>query len=102
MDVRLVIPRDPAEFNIAAASEPLQLWQVRLSHQDKRHVRKVLVRMEINMSMAETGCFCDGVFLDKAHRKPFTPLSDRSQVVGELIHADVNGPMSVKSLRSAE
>jgi len=42
------------------------------------------------------------VFLGKAHRKPFTPLSDRSQVIGDLIHADVNGPLSVKSLRSAE
>jgi hypothetical protein len=28
--------------------------------------------------------------------------SNRSQVVGERIHADVNGPMSVKSLRSAK
>jgi hypothetical protein len=27
---------------------------------------------------------------------------DRSQVVGELIHADVNGPMSTKSLRGAK
>jgi len=42
------------------------------------------------------------VFLGKSHRKPSTPLPDRSQVVGELIHVDVNGPLSVKSLRSAE
>jgi len=27
---------------------------------------------------------------------------DQSQVVGELIHADVNGSMSVKSLRGAK
>jgi hypothetical protein len=62
MDVRVVVSRDPAEFNIARASETLQLWHVRLSHQDKRHVRKVLVWMEINMSMVETGDFCDGCF----------------------------------------
>jgi hypothetical protein len=40
--------------------------------------------------------------LDKGHQKPFTPRSDRSQIVGEQIHADVNGPMSLKSLRGAK
>jgi len=29
-------------------------------------------------------------------------LTDRSQVIGELIHAHVNGPMSVKSLLCAQ
>jgi hypothetical protein len=54
------------------------------------------------MSTAETGSFSDGCVLGKAHRKPFTPWSDRSQGVGELIHADVNGPMSLKSLRGTK
>ena len=54
------------------------------------------------MSTAEMGRFSDGCVLGKAHRKPFTPWLDRSQAVGELIHADVNGPMSVKSLRIAK
>lgn len=60
MEVGVVAARDPVEFNIATASEIFQLWHVRLSHQGKRHVRKVLVRMEINTSMVETGGFCDG------------------------------------------
>jgi hypothetical protein len=46
--------------------------------------------------------FCEGCVLGKAYGKLFTPWSDRSKVVGELIHADVNGPLSVKSLRSAK
>jgi len=53
------------------------------------------------MSMAEMASFSDGCVLGKAHPKPFTPWSDRSQAIGELSHADVNGPMSVKSLRGA-
>jgi len=54
------------------------------------------------MSMAVTGSFSDGCVLCKVHLKPFTPWSDRSHAIGELIHADVNGPMSVKSLRGAK
>jgi hypothetical protein len=41
MDIRVVVPREPAEFSIAAASETLQLWNERLGCQDKCHVRKV-------------------------------------------------------------
>jgi hypothetical protein len=38
MDMRVVVPRQPVEFNIATASETLQLWQKCLGHQDKHHV----------------------------------------------------------------
>lgn len=41
MDIRVVVPRKPAEFNIVTASETLRLWHERLGHQEKRHVRKV-------------------------------------------------------------
>ena len=37
-DLWVVVPREPAEFNIATASETLQLWHERLGHQDKHHV----------------------------------------------------------------
>ena len=46
--------------------------------------------------------FCEGCVLGKAYGKLFTPRSDRSKVVGELIHADVNGPLPVKSLWSTK
>ena len=38
MDMHIVIPREPAEVNIALASETLQLWHERLGHQEKHHV----------------------------------------------------------------
>jgi hypothetical protein len=65
MDMCVVFPRQPAEVSVATASETLQFWHERLDHQDKRHVRKVLERMEINMSMTEAGGFCDGCILVK-------------------------------------
>jgi hypothetical protein len=102
MGMRVVVPREPAEVNIATTSDSLQLWYECLGQQDKHHVQKVLEWMEINISMAETGGFCDGCVLGKVHRKPFTPQSNRSQIFGELINANVNRPMPVKSLRGAK
>jgi hypothetical protein len=93
-------PKTACEVKIASAAEFLQLGHERLGHQDKRHVRKVLEWMEINMNMAETGGLCD--VLGKRHQKPFTPQSDRLHFVGEQIHADVKGPMSLKSLRGVK
>jgi len=47
------------------------------------------------MGVAETGGFCDGCVL-------VSHSTDRSQVIGELIHAYVNGPVSVKLLHCAQ
>jgi len=41
MGIRDVVPREAAEFSIAAALETLQLWNEPLGCQDKCHVRKV-------------------------------------------------------------
>jgi len=100
-DTRVVVPRVPGEVNITTASETLQVWHERLVRQEESHVRKGLGRVEINMSMAETGGFCDRCVLGKAPWNIYTPRSVRSQVFRELIHADINGP-SVKSLQGAK
>jgi hypothetical protein len=89
-------PKRACEVKIATAAEILQLGHERFGH----HVRKVLERMEINMSMVETGGLCD--VLGKGHRKPFTTRSDRSHILSEQIHADVKRPMSLKSFRGAK
>jgi hypothetical protein len=102
MDIHVLVPREPAEFPITTALESLQVWHERLGHQDKRHVRKLLEGMEINMSMAETEISCDGCVLGRAFWKPFTPRSERPKFVGELINADDNGLMSVWSLQVAK
>jgi hypothetical protein len=102
MDIRVVVPRQPAEVNITTASETLQLWHESNGHQEERHVRKLLERKEINMSMAETGGYCEGCDLGNGLWKTFTLRSDRTQDVDGLIHADVNGPVSVKSFQGAK
>jgi hypothetical protein len=93
-------PKRACEVKIATAAEILQLGHEHLGHQDKRHARKVLDWMEINMSMAETGGLCD--VLGKGYRKPFTPQSNQSHIIGEQIHANVKRPTSLKSLRGGK
>jgi hypothetical protein len=66
MDKQVVVPRDRTEVNITTVSETLQFWHKRLIHQEKHLMRKLLERLEINMSMAETKVFSDGCVLDKA------------------------------------
>jgi len=67
VDLRIV-PREPVEVNIATAPETIQLWHERLGHHDEHHVQKVLEWMEINMTVVETGGFCDGCVLGKCIR----------------------------------
>jgi len=101
MSMKVVVPSCPAEVSFATESETLQVWHERLGHQNKRHVRKLLSEMNIRVSHAVTSDFCDGCALGKAHRKPFKPRPNRATSVGEVINADVNGPMSVDSFTGA-
>lgn len=99
MDMRVRIPGvSIAKANLATSADVLQGWHERFGHQDKRHVRDVLSRFGISCRSSDTSDFCDGCVLGKSHRKPFHSRVNRPTAVGELIHADVNGPMSVDSI----
>lgn len=98
MHMRVRTPKSRVEINLATSEELLQGWHERLGHQDKRHVRDVLSRYGIAVKCSDTKSFCDGCVLGKSHRKPFHVRTDRPQAVGELINADVNGPMSIDSI----
>ncbi|KAK9732135.1 hypothetical protein QE152_g12983 [Popillia japonica] len=98
MNIRVCAPDSVVESNFAATEEALHGWHERLSHQDKRHVRDVLSRVGISGKCSDTSSFCDGCKFGKSHRKPFHPLRDRTETVGELIDADVNGAMSTNSI----
>jgi hypothetical protein len=78
------------------------VWRELLGHKDKRHVHNVLEWIEINMSMSKMEGFSDLCVLGKAHRKPFTPRSDRAQVISVLIKTYVYGSMSAESLRGSK
>ena len=58
MDMCAVVPREPAEVNIATASVTLSFGMNILAIKSS----DVLERMVINMCMAATGGFCDECF----------------------------------------
>ena len=98
MNMRVRAPDVLVQTNLATSADVLQAWHERLGHQDKRHVREVLSRVGISCKYSDAATFCDGCVLGKSHRKPFHPRLDRPNEVGELINADVNGPMTVDSI----
>lgn len=98
MNMRVRFSNSQVEVNLATSEELPQGWHERLGHQNKRHVREVLSRHGITCKCLDTRSFCDGCVLGKSHQKPFHMRKGLPQTDGELINADVNGPMSVNSI----
>ena len=101
MQMRVIKPDEPAVVCLASATEPksekLQFWHERLCHQNKKHVRDFLQREGVNVNADDY--FCEACEFGKSHRQPFQSRSYRATKPGEIIHADVCGPMEESSLR---
>lgn len=82
-------------FMVREAEPDLMVYHRRLGHVHLERVAKA-----VNWKgHIPAGVHCDGCAFGKAHRKPF--LKDpkkRAEAVGDLIHADLSGPMEVTSL----
>lgn len=100
MNMRVSKPVENTQVNIASTDDMMQTYHERFAHQNKRHVKQILKRMNIDVANAEEN-FCDGCALGKMHRLSFKHRTNRPKEVGELIHADVNGPMETTSLGGA-
>lgn len=99
LKMKVCMPEVSAEVFIASEEHTLQLWHERLCHQGKNHVKCILGRHGIKVEA--TTEFCDGCVFGKQHRKSFGTRPDRPSVPGEIIHADLAGPMQEKSLGGA-
>lgn len=67
-----------------------------MGHQNLAHVRKFLQNNGIDFIDENFGC--DGCASGKQHRLSFSLREEKSTACGEIIHADVCGPMEVNSL----
>ena len=74
----------------------LKLWHERLVHQNCEHVKQLLIRN--NIKVKDIDFFCEACVYGKIHRLPFKMSESKSKQVGDLIHADVCGPMEIESL----
>lgn len=91
--MRVVIPESAC---VAVKNDTLQLWHERMGHQNKRHVQNFLKHRGIELKLDSE--FCDACMYGKMHRLSFGSRQDRPTCPGQLIHADVCGPMPEKSL----
>ena len=97
MKMQFVRPRA-----MVAKADPLPLteWHQRFAHQNVAHVREVLNRHGIKFRGQEIQC--EACIMGKLARKPFPPSDSRAEKCGDLIHADVCGPMQKPSLGGAK
>lgn len=92
-----VLPAKP-EVNVVTDSDILQLYHERMGHQNKRHVSKV-IEHEFGIKVSANHDTCEGCMYGKAHKLKFG-TREHTTAPGQLIHADVCGPIEVASARS--
>ena len=91
LHLRAVLPGNPVKVLVAEKAEKLQVWHERFGHQNKQYVEKYLRKHKINYIKDDE--FCEGCILGKHHRKSFGTRPIVAEKPGDLIHADVCGPM---------
>ncbi|KAL0279164.1 UNVERIFIED_CONTAM: hypothetical protein PYX00_000774 [Menopon gallinae] len=99
-DFQVVEPKQAACAKLASAPD-LQSYHERLGHQNNNHVKKLLKRLNLPVDDKKDS-ICDGCALGKMHRLPFRPRPNKVTKVGEVIHADLCGPMETESIGKAK
>ena len=97
--LRVVKQSELCESNVAEP-QSLQMWHERLGHQNKQHVKRFLKKRGVNV--LDDNVFCAACVQGKQQRSSFKSRKQRATTQGEIIHADLCGPMEVNSLGEAK
>lgn len=97
MKMTTLVPEQMKEKKKAVVSttkedENIRIWHERLGHQNIQYVQRILSRMGIH-AKRDQDFFCKACTLGKMSRKPFQASERSSNEAGDLIHADICGPM---------
>ena len=96
-EIGKMLPSSPLSMNESTRNAaPWKCGPVRAAPAAPPHATP----LGVQVSASETE-FCSGCALGKTHRVPFHSRPPQSSAVGELVHADVCGPMSVASVGKA-
>jgi hypothetical protein len=95
LNIKTVIPTDSVEVQTTTSEDMLQLYHERLGHQNKRHVKNVVLR-EMGIKLELNQNVCEGCQYGKAHRLKFG-TRDRATKPAHLIHSDVCGPFEASN-----
>lgn len=87
---------DEAIASIAVNKISLRVWHERLGHQNIAHVKKILQSRDIDFINEDFQC--EACVYGKHHRGSFKSREEKSTKCGEIIHADVCGPMEECSI----
>jgi len=100
----LIKPRIETTVNYAS-SAPLKIWHERLGHVNCSSLTKMISNNSvtgINLSNKKS-FFCEDCPLGKHARLPFVSNTTKSDIVpGEIVHADLCGPMQTPSIGGAK
>ena len=82
-------------------SQPIHVWHQRLGHIHFDRIKQMESSGAVDglsISTSDKSKFCEGCVFGKHHRQPFpTDGRNRAKRIGEIIHSDLVGPMSVSS-----
>lgn len=101
MLLRVIEPSRDGEAmaNVAIKKISLRAWHERLGHQNIAHVKKFLSNEGIDFINEDFSC--EACVYGKQHRGSFENRVEKSTTCGEIIHADVCGPMEESSIGGA-
>lgn len=88
---------DQSIVMVADEKNNLLTWHEKMAHQNIKQVERVLKINDVRV-VQNSNFFCESCILSKQIRKSFKSSNTKSSKVGEIIHADLCGPMEVNSL----
>lgn len=90
---------EPTNGYVAVAVENrLPVWHARMGHQNIQYVKNCLAKHGIMCSAKNDEFMCSSCIIGKQSRKSFSKSNTEYHNVGDLIHADLCGPMEVSSI----
>lgn len=98
MKFKVIKNRNEFQANVATHNS-LLTWHKRLAHQNVIQVKKILNNSRTVFQNQDFRC--EDCILGKMHRLPFPKSESKSVRLGELVHADLCGPMQENSLGGA-
>lgn len=105
LSVKLMISNERCEEAFLSTYDKkvknIKQWHENLCHQNVGHVRKILKSHEIEFEDIPD-FFCESCIFGKQHMLPFESSSTVAIGAGDLIHADVCGPMQVDSTKGSK
>ncbi|XP_076299899.1 uncharacterized protein LOC143218553 [Lasioglossum baleicum] len=85
----------------AAEADMMTNWHEKLVHQNFARTKEILQQHGIKVKKSKSETFCEACALGKSHRLPFPQSQSRTKCIGEVIHADLCGPIPEMSMKGS-